>query len=367
VKSCAARYFDGQTASAHDVVAAFDGRTLTLSDARDAALARFPAADILPIDDGIAAVPTIFTSIAAPNARVILADAVVARLIIETLGLHHRHGRRIGASWRALGAWAAAAVAVGGIIYAVFPLLVGPITSLIPYAAEKQIGDTIMRGVIKRWPECRDPSGLAALEALTKRLQPKADIDRPYRFYVLSAPIENAFAAPGNHVVLFSGLIEKAGSPDEVAGVLGHEIGHQVMRHPMKHLVEAFGATFLLSAAFGGITPEAVTTWGAALYALKFSRDAEREADAIALDLTKDAGISSAGLVDFFRRIDESKDKLPSGMLGYLSTHPPTAERIAAIEKNGHQGMGSALDDAAWAALRNVCADQTPRQKDAQK
>jgi predicted Zn-dependent protease len=368
-----ARYFDGKSARAHVVAVTLPTDSLVLSGADGAVIATLPIADLKVVDDGMSATPLTLTLHSNPDCRLVFLSPEVGRAIIERLPRTSRARVRIGASWASLSAWALAAGIAGAAIYNVFPQLVAPVTALIPYTLEKKMGDELISGVAMQWEVCTDADGQAALDKMFERLLPETDPNRPFQVRVLSSEMVNAFAAPGNHVVVFDGLISKAETPDEVAGVLAHEIGHQLKRHPMSGLVRSVGATFLMGAVFGGVTPEAVTTWGATLYTLRFGRDAEREADAIAIDLLTKANISPVGFRDFFKRINETPDETQDedsddtaadndgasfeGMLSYLSTHPPTDERIAAVDRalTSEAKTTPALSDAEWAALKGVC------------
>ena len=165
----------------------------------------------------------------------------------------------------------------------------------------------------------------------------------------------NAFAAPGGQVVLFSGLIEKAESPEEVAGVMAHEIAHATERHPMQSMLRAAGV-FLLAALLVGDTSTlgAFASEGAkVLLVLSYSRDTEREADRIGMELLNRAGIRGDGLVHFFARLQEEakgKDRLPV----LFASHPMHAERVERLKLLA-TGTQAALSPKQWRALRGIC------------
>jgi beta-barrel assembly-enhancing protease len=170
--------------------------------------------------------------------------------------------------------------------------------------------------------------------------------DLEYHFFVVNTREVNAFALPGGFVYVNRGLIETATTDSELAGVIGHEIGHVVGRHSLKQMSKQLlffgivaGAGALVSlkserwasltAALGGI--------GVFFAGLKYSRDDEREADRLGLYEMAQAGFDPSGMVSFFQKLDElSKGKGGRGP-AFFSTHPLPAERVrnmqAEIEK----------------------------------
>jgi beta-barrel assembly-enhancing protease len=143
-----------------------------------------------------------------------------------------------------------------------------------------------------------------------------------------------------------------------VAGVLAHEIGHVGHKHPEAQMIRVMGVQVLLSLASGG--GDTFGSAAAMLTILRYSRDAEREADAYARDMLKAAAIDPLGFKAFFESIKKETGELEEGTLGKLtsiiSTHPMTDERIAAIEPLPAGVIARAvLNDADWRALRGIC------------
>ena len=138
----------------------------------------------------------------------------------------------------------------------------------------------------------------------------------------------NAFATPGGHIYVFSGLIKYLDNEDQLAGVLGHEIAHADHRHSTKQLQRQYGLSVILSVALGD-NPGTLTQIASNLATLKFDRDAEREADdysVIYLSGTNYACNSAAG---FFEKIikEGQQGRTPE----FLSTHPDPGNRVEAI------------------------------------
>ncbi|MBK0402838.1 M48 family metalloprotease [Adhaeribacter sp. BT258] len=138
----------------------------------------------------------------------------------------------------------------------------------------------------------------------------------------------NAFATPGGHIYVFTGLIKKLDNEDQLAGVLGHEIAHADRRHTSKALERQYGLSVLLSILLGENQNQLVEI-GAGLATLKFGRDAETEADFYSVEYLGDTPYTCDGAAAFFEKMqDEQQAGKPPV---FLSTHPSDEARITAI------------------------------------
>ncbi|HJQ19028.1 MAG TPA: M48 family metallopeptidase [Gemmatimonadaceae bacterium] len=156
-----------------------------------------------------------------------------------------------------------------------------------------------------------------------------------YHFYVVNSAEINAFAVPGGFVYVNRGLIDRAQNLSQLAGVLGHEIGHVVRRHSVKQMEKAQGANIgvvlgctLLGVCESQAAQAAIQIGGSALFA-KFSRDDERQADEEGVKNTVRAGISPIGMPQMFEILLEERQRNPSAVEGWFATHPGEEERIA--------------------------------------
>lgn len=138
----------------------------------------------------------------------------------------------------------------------------------------------------------------------------------------------NAFATPGGHIYVYTGLIKKLDNEDQLAGVLGHEIAHADRRHTSKQLERQYGLSVLLSILLGENKSQ-LAEIGAGLATLKFSRDAETEADFYSVEYLADTEYTCDGAADFFKKMEAEGQS--NGTPVFLSTHPADAERIKAI------------------------------------
>ena len=144
----------------------------------------------------------------------------------------------------------------------------------------------------------------------------------------------NAFTLPGGILVFYSDLIDLARDGNEVAGVLAHEMGHVTHYHAIKGLARQFGVEQLLKSMTGGFSDlGTVGAGGSLLLALRNGRGFERDADATAVELLEKLGLRADGVSRFFERMLEKQPVDMASVIGIWSSHPPTAERIAATRR----------------------------------
>ena len=277
-----------------------------------------------------------------------------------------------------------------GLIFLIWwgvPRLAAPLVRLIPFAWEKELGESVVHSLREGRAFCANREGAAALAEMAGKLiaaagpqytaagqqdtaagqqdtaagqqNTAAGAQRPTTLpltvRVIPEKTVNAFAAPGGQVVLFSGLIEKAESPEEVAGVMAHEIAHAIERHPMQSMLRAAGVFLLVGLLVGDTsTLGTLASEGAkVLLVLSYSRDTEREADRIGMELLNKAGIRGDGLLDFFARLQGERGE--EGRLPVLfASHPMHAERVERLKLLA-TGTQAALSQKQWRALRDIC------------
>ena len=237
---------------------------------------------------------------------------------------------------------------------------------LVPVSWEVAIGEAVFGQIVTllstvsdkdRLEVCVAPNGAAALATITDRLGDVVESPYRFKFHVLDHGMVNAFALPGGTIVVFRGLIEFVDSPDELAGIIAHEMGHVVERHSMEKLMEQLGLGFFFGMLLGDVSTGAVALSGEVLLSLSFSRQAEGEADDLALEYLGRAGLDARPLGDFFSRLQAlygSAGDWPR----IVSTHPPSGERASKF-RNAPAG-DNALSAADWLALRGICRERAP-------
>lgn len=285
-----------------------------------------------------------------PDARLIATRA-------RALGRGHlgvRRGR--------LAALVVAAVASVALMLTVLvPLLADRLADYLPPAGEAALGEATLEQVRGALGDglngplglCDGEDGQAALTALEARL----DAEVAITLRVLDGDLVNAFALPGGNVILFRGLIEAAETPEEVAAVLAHEIGHVAARDPTRIALRSAGSIGVLGLLFGDFAGGALVLFlTERMIAADYTQEAEAAADAYAHALLARADISPAAIGDFFERIRaERGDTDP--ILQHFMAHPEMADRIAAARAAVPEGLSArpALTAPEWAALRAIC------------
>jgi beta-barrel assembly-enhancing protease len=201
---------------------------------------------------------------------------------------------------------------------------------------EVQIGTDYARQINQQLPLVRDQATLRYVNQIGQQMARVADNRGiQYHFYVVNSDVVNAFALPGGHVYLNRGLIERMDNVSELAGVLAHEVGHVAERHSVEQLQRAQNANLGLQVLYGvllgrnpgGLEQAAIQVGGGAVFA-GYTRDAEREADAVAVDYLIRTGYSPQGMVSFFQKLMDMQRRQPSSVEQWFATHPTTAERV---------------------------------------
>ncbi len=206
---------------------------------------------------------------------------------------------------------------------------------------ERRLGADFSRNFEQNTDLVRDPTVARYISAIGTRLLRQAG-PQPFTctFQVIPGREVNAFAAPAGHIYLYTGTLLKARNVSELAGVIAHEIAHVVKRHVARnfsraiatHIVRRAGAAAVRMAAGTGAGRATAAAGGVAAmgYLNTFSREAEHEADAVALDLLYRAGYDPRGLVSFLETLRQEKGRSAPG---FLSSHPATSARIANLRE----------------------------------
>lgn len=263
------------------------------------------------------------------------------------LPARRRYGRwidRIGL-WRA--AAAAALVSVALVFAATrFP---GWIAPFVPKSWEAKVGAPIVASLDSYY--CNGPGGQEALDKLVRTIAPGAG---PLHVQVVDIDMVNAAALPGDHILLFEELVSRAAGPEEVAGVLAHEIAHVRNRHVTEAMIRQLTFGLFVTLVGGGTGANLETFLSA-----RYSRSAEAEADEDAIRMLRQAEISPLGAAGFFTRV--AREEASLGMLGqglsYISTHPDPAARARRFRESAGAGARwkPPLTRDEWEALADIC------------
>jgi Zn-dependent protease with chaperone function len=234
---------------------------------------------------------------------------------------------------------------------------------LIPVDVERDMGERLalqIANLLGQAPEgadgpfCQSDAGARALEKIVARLSENAQIHLPVTARVVRGDDVNAFALPGGQVLVLSGLLESAENGDQVAGVLAHEIGHVAARHPTRVFLQAAATSVLIGFVLGDYFGAGAIVIGAdALISSSYSREAETEADRMAVENLKAIGADIEPLARFMEAIAEEDGGAP---LSVISTHPDPLVRAATIRSEvGSPPFESVLTSDEWDALKSIC------------
>jgi Zn-dependent protease with chaperone function len=279
--------------------------------------------------------------------RLAIADkALLAKMRAASadLGASRSGGKRR----RLLALLAGGTVGIAAIVLLIdrLPVLVAP---FVPRAIERVWSDGMETTMVGNGRVCTAPLGTDALSLLMKKLSTAAGLPAVPRITVIDAATVNAFTLPDGRIVLMRGLIDTAADPDELAGVLAHELGHALHHDPARGMIRHLEVSFVTtSLGFGGGFAGAITE-------LSYGRDAEFAADASALRTLQSAGLRADGLGRFLARLPNNG--FEAGLFAVFSDHPASAARVARLRTPPTGVM--ALDAAAWENVKSICARPT--------
>jgi Zn-dependent protease with chaperone function len=252
------------------------------------------------------------------------------------------------------GAWTLALAFLVGV-----PLAAEPIAGVIPPRYRSKIADISWSQVDAFTDYCDDSDeGTRILNDLAYRMMDAANLAQREEVWItiVRAPIPNAFALPDNSIIVTDDLIAIAEHPDELAGVIAHEIAHIEHNHIMKNIIRSVGAGIFFDVVFGGAgTGQAIAIASVNLAGLRFSRGDESDADSRGLEYLEAAGINPGGLARLFERFEELAGEQGGEIPALISSHPASAARAAAARARARTGLAPSLSDVAWRTVRASC------------
>jgi Zn-dependent protease with chaperone function len=361
-----ATYFDGVTSARHDVTVTLGTSALQIIASDGHVLAEWSYAELesIPSPQGLLRIGRIDNLVLA---RLDVRDPKLAAAIddlsvpIDRSGRTERRGRRRVVFWSLAATVSLLLVAIYGV-----PEIASRLTPIVPYAAEIKLGaavDAQVRSILdKSGSGARfvcgagemEQAGRAAFDKMFAKLEQAAGQPIPLRIMVVRNEDANAVTLPGGIVYVFYGLIEKAENPDEVAGVIAHELGHVAHRDGTRTVLQQGAMSLLFGLLLGDfVGGGAVIIAAKAILQTSYSRDVEAAADDYAVDLMKTLGADPRALGTILSRIAGSSHD----SLKLLLDHPETKDRVNAI--NARAGAGPSnpvLAPSEWADLKQVCS-----------
>jgi len=345
-------YFDGTSSQRRAVTLRFLDRLEIIGEG-ERTLGVWAYADIRRADSPAGMLRV--SCVAAPAlARLEVRDtAIAAELVARSVRMdENAPGRGVAT----IVGWSLAATAsIIAIVLFGVPLAADRLTPLVPDVLERRLGDVADRQVKAVFGDkvCDNAAGQQAFAKLVTALREGAGLDTSVQSGVLATQVPNAFALPGGRVYLFNGLLAKAENPDEIAGVLAHELGHLKHRDNMRGLIHGGGTSFLIGLLFGDITGSGALIFASrTLVTTSHSREAEQNADQFAIDIMHRLGRPTKPMGELLFRITGKEGK----GLSIISSHPLTQDRLAEMSREDRPASGPPLlTPDEWKSLKSIC------------
>jgi Zn-dependent protease with chaperone function len=349
-------YFDGVTNRKHVVTFRFDSDHLDIVT-NDSGVTAWRHDDVRMVD-GVPGTLRLKCVSGLPLARLNVSDAATqAEIRTRTKSLEIDRGSP--QTSRIVG-WSLAAIcSIVLIVLFGVPLVAERMVPLVPMSFERRLGGVVDNQVraIFGGKTCTDPEGNAAFAKMVEKLREASRLETPLQTVVLASSIPNAVALPGGKIYLLNGLLQKANDPDEIAGVIAHEMGHVAHRDQVRVMIQNGGTSFLIGLLFGDITGSAAAIFAArSLIDASYSRQAEANADAFAIETMHALGRSPAPMGELLFRVTGAQG---NNSIGILASHPLTEERRELMRREDRAAAGPEILSAAeWRALKNICRGQ---------
>jgi predicted Zn-dependent protease len=287
--------------------------------------------------------------------------AALSALAPEAARRFHDPRRRSGRLWFSVAA-AILAVVIGFVLYQWgVQALATMLASAIPASWEERVGDAGLQELAPPSRVCTESETVTAIAQLSSTILAAAP-GFPYtsKIVVVREDQFNALALPGARIVIYGDLLGKAETPDELAAVLAHELQHARERHSTEAALRAASVSALIGLVAGGDgAVRGLLTAASTLDQLRYSRRQEEAADRGAVAMLQRARIDARGMLRFLARAREQESTGATAVPRYLSTHPPTAERIeqlrAVIEPQRYAPT-ELMTAEEWAKVRTACA-----------
>jgi Zn-dependent protease with chaperone function len=248
---------------------------------------------------------------------------------------------------------------VVAVFYWLIPALSIRLAPYLPVSLERRLGASLITQVAPDAKICHAHQAVEAVSRLIAQLVATVS-DQPYQFnaVLVHDSTVNAGAVPGGGIVIYTGLLERTKTPEELAAVLAHEIQHVLNHHATRAWLQQATSSLLLHALVGHIAGGVASGLEGAqtLSTLRFSRQSEEEADAKGLHMLVAAHINPHGMIAMFETLQKQGD-VPEN-LEYFSTHPRTVERLRALSKiamHDPSAFASLLPELHWSSIATAC------------
>ncbi|MEX2597761.1 MAG: M48 family metallopeptidase [Salibacteraceae bacterium] len=220
------------------------------------------------------------------------------------------------------------------------------------YKQEKVFGDFMVKQFLEDETLMSNPLIDSSFKVICNRLEQHKPLNEfDLTFHLLENEVVNAMTLPGGHIIVFSGLLSFADSPEEVAAVLAHEIGHVTKRHVANRLIREIGITAILAVITGGDV-SIIHELSHLLLSNVFNREQESEADKFGLELLENVRIDPKALGVFFNRLNDA-DLAYDERLEWIMSHPHNNDRInASFDYGLNDSFVADSIDLNWSELK---------------
>ncbi len=285
-------------------------------------------------------------------------------------------------SGRGIARSAASAAVVGALVVALAPFSLAERTRLKPgwnvFSPQQdvEIGKEVSKQAEQQLALLNDKKVDTYLDRLGRKLASRAPGEKyPYQFKGVNDTSINAFALPGGFLYINRGTIDAADNEAQLAGVIGHEIGHAALRHGTNQMTKATAMQLPLAVLGGvvgsnsivGLLTQVGANFGTQSILLKYSRDAERQADLIGTQILYDNNYDPRQMAEFFLKLEEESKKSGGRPIQFFSSHPNPENRVTAVntevtKMGGHAGAYQ-NDSAEFREIRNYVRALPPPPK----
>lgn len=240
------------------------------------------------------------------------------------------------------------------------PIASDRLAFIVPRSVEQTLGDRLERTVLQASPKniCGSSSDNPYLRSLAESLLAASGGSDPVSLHIIDLPVANAFALPSGRIFITRPLLDLSQNSDELISILAHEMGHVQAHHALRLSLRVGGSSAMLGFLLGDFTGSAaLIAIGQALMGTAFSREFEREADELSVQILQDLGISPLVLANMLERLQGDDQQV-----GLLATHPMTADRRGFLAQAALQDdktiQGSEaknLSIQSWNSLKLIC------------
>ncbi len=204
---------------------------------------------------------------------------------------------------------------------------------LFPVSVDEKIGKLAFEQMDLEGPQINDPVIVNACQKIVDRLTPHSELKGlKFELKVVDSPMVNAFCLPGGKMVVYTGLLKKAQNPEQVAGVLSHEMAHAIKRHGLERIAQSLGVIVAIEVLIGDVG--GLVALGAELgknaALTSYGRDQEIEADVTGVKMLHAAAIDPLELANFFELMKKDGLDVPDA-IAWIASHPQHDIRIATI------------------------------------